>query len=291
MISEPRRRIGPWIGLLGVVALACSTHREGIELDLGAQHHPGGRDPGGVSTAYPAGQPRGSVTDLGYGVVLQKAYVTVERLEIVPCEGSFASLQRIWERLSPVSVARAHAPKTPMRMVVPHVLDLLAADRARLSMPRLRPPPGRYCAVDVVFDAPDEDALGLPQSPDMVREGLTAYFAGELATENANWDFEIPVGEDRSVRMPFVDDAGEPLEIRLDEDVRQARLTLRFGYGSACPHAAGTGALAEAGCTGLLDGIDFGTADDGGRQLRVMDNLLSNVRAEACAGAGCEALR
>jgi hypothetical protein len=64
----------------------------------------------------------------------------------------------------------------------PHVSSLELPDGAPLELGTLRPPPGRYCRVHLVFGPADEDAEGLPT--DEAMDGRTFLLEGEVTLAN-----------------------------------------------------------------------------------------------------------
>lgn len=115
----------------------------------------------------------------GYAFTLSQARVVISALELFSCQGQRASavpapgshpdrpwLQQWTDAVWGLPRALAHEDASPLALVVPHVVELLAPAGEAQSLGSIAPPPGEYCGMHVRVAAADEDAvkLGAPDA-------------------------------------------------------------------------------------------------------------------------------
>lgn len=138
----------------------CVRVTDGIEVDVAYQ---------------PAATPAAVRTDMGYRVRLERALITIGRVELLRCDNFVADL---WNLVMP-GRARAHELTSPTSLGVPFVIDLMESAGVPVFAGTLRPPPGRYCGIRVVGMPADEDAEGLTeQNLDMMDRSM--FLAGRV---------------------------------------------------------------------------------------------------------------
>jgi hypothetical protein len=159
------------LSLLLMLLAGCGEREEGIRLHLGLTLQP-------TSTVQADGGSRGFTNDRGERIRLTRAQVTLNSVEIFPCPEGAA--WRWLHELSPIGTAYAHSASSPRQLGTPHVSSLEHPDGEALELGTLRPPPGRYCRVHLVFGPADEDAVDLPA--DGAMDGRTLLLEGEVLT-------------------------------------------------------------------------------------------------------------
>ncbi len=157
------------LSMLLMLLASCGAREEGIRLHLGLALQPTG-------TVQAEGGSRGFTNDRGERIRLTRAHVTLNSVEIFPCPE--AGAWRWLRELSPIGTAYAHSASSPRQLGTPHVSSLEPPDGEALELGTLRPPPGRYCRVHLVFGPADEDAVDLPA--DGAMEGRTLLLEGEV---------------------------------------------------------------------------------------------------------------
>ena len=145
---------------VSTMLLHCVRVTDGIEVDVAYQ---------------PTATPAAVRTDMGYRVRLDRALITIGRVELIRCDNFVADL---WSLVRPAR-AKAHELTSPTSLGVPFVIDLMESAGVPLFAGTLRPPPGRYCGIRVVGMPADEDAEGLTeQNLDMMNRSL--FLAGRV---------------------------------------------------------------------------------------------------------------
>lgn len=155
--------------MLLVLLAGCGSREEGIRLHLGLTLQPAG-------PVQAEGLSRSFTNDRGDRILLTRAQVTLNSVEIFPCPEGAA--WRWLRELSPIGTAYAHSASSPRQLGTPHVSSLERPDGEALELGTLRPPPGRYCRVHLIFGPADEDAMGLPADGAMA--GRTLLLEGEI---------------------------------------------------------------------------------------------------------------
>lgn len=123
-------------------------------------------------------------TDVGYRVVVSKAYVNLSSVKIFGCDAPLASSfsERATRGLREVFTlerrAYAHTEGSPTKLGAP-LVEAMTGPGAGAALGELRPPGGRYCRVVQSLQAADGDARALPRDVAMV--GKTMYVAGTYA--------------------------------------------------------------------------------------------------------------
>jgi hypothetical protein len=201
--------------LLVSTLAACGAREEGMQLRLQLTHQP-------EHAAEVEGTTRSFTNSRGERITLTRAYVTVNSVEIFPCQTTSA-WRRWMDWLSPIGTAHAHSHSSPLRMGEPHVDDLERPDGAAWELGTLQPPPGSYCRVRVVLGPADADAVGLPEGGAMT--GKTLLLEGQVRSADG------ATSRDFHLESASVANAELPLEmLTLSPDAREASLLLTFAY-------------------------------------------------------------
>lgn len=138
------RRPAAALGLAVLVATGrCGGYTPGIE----------------VAVALQAPAPTlGFDTDRGVRIHLEEAVVRVASVRLIACPAAVA--ETLQGALSSLAYAH-HVDTSPDQGEGAAPLDLLHANGVPIPVTTLRPPPGRYCHMEVVL-GPPEDALDAP---------------------------------------------------------------------------------------------------------------------------------
>ncbi|WP_224361455.1 hypothetical protein [Hyalangium versicolor] len=197
-----------------VLLAGCGSREEGIRLHLQLTLRPQG-------SVQVDGNTRGFTTDRGDRVILTRADVSLDSVEIFPCPES--SAWRWLHELSPVGTAYAHSASSPRRLGTPHVSSLESPDGAVLELGTLRPPPGRYCRIHLVFGPADADAQGLPADGAMV--GRTFLLEGTVIPANGEGSHPFRLESARIANRELSLDA-----LALSEDQLEAEQRITLSY-------------------------------------------------------------
>ncbi len=271
-----RARARSWAARLsGALALAallpvlarCTTHQDGTAVEIGVMHLPGADT---QAAANPAGAERSFTTDRGYAITLQKAYVVLSRVELLPCEQA-----RLWQELRGLlgpSIAYAHVASTPTVLGVPHVIDLMDKDNSVVSLARMEPPAGQYCKTRIWIDQADRDAVDLPLDVPMV--GRAVYLEGNYLSPNGGTQqhhFRYYTSQQSYQEVGFVDTRDKPATLELSSNHLMGELRMELGYYA------------------VLDGMEMVEADYEPNAFQAVRNLLANARA-VLPGSGSPAI-
>ncbi|HSN82923.1 MAG TPA: hypothetical protein VLS88_10125 [Polyangiales bacterium] len=229
--------------LLWFIALCCASSlphcmhvSDGIELDVAYQ---------------PEATPTEIRTDMGYRVRLERAFIAVGQVELVPCDSVASDL---WELIGPAR-ARAHELSTPTSLGVPLVLDLMESAGTPIFAGTLRPPPGSYCGIRFTGMPADEDAEGLTEeSLDMMRHSVLVAARIEDGASGDEWPVTVGIWEMLPCELPF----DEPFVF--DRPVLES-VAITIDH------------------TAWFDGIDFAAEDAGTVQRQMTDNIRSSLTA------------
>lgn len=209
----------------------CGSREEGIRLHLALSHQAAG-------TTTAEGPTRLFTSDRHEQISLTRASITVSSVELVPCPESTA--MRWLRALSPVGTAYAHTESSPLRLGTPWVSSLERPDGAPLPLGVLRPPPGRYCRIHLVFGPADADAQGLPADGSMTNR--TFILEG----------WALPLGDDvvRPFRMESsgvinVELSIEPLSLSAEQLESEQWITLHYDQWLNGTSATATGAATQ----------------------------------------------
>jgi hypothetical protein len=143
-------------------------------------------------------------TTLGYRVRLDRLYLAIQAVQLVPASGSAArvpSWPRVGEWLLP-SVAYAHTPGSPTRLGVPSVLALNAAPGTRWVLGDLAPPPATYPGARIILAPPDDDAQYLPTDVDMIDHTLHVDGMAFQGADSVAISLSIPIHDSVEVSVP-----------------------------------------------------------------------------------------
>ena len=187
--------------LLGTLCLlsglaGCGSREEGLRLHVELVHR-------AERMVLTEGASRSFTTNLGDRITLRRAFVALSSVELLPCPEPAA--WRWLRELSPVGTAYAHSASSPRQLGTPHVSTLERGDGEALELGTLRPPPGRYCWMHLVFSPADADAEGLPADGSM--EGRTLVLEGEVlaADSQAPSPFRVESSGLINVELPLVE--------------------------------------------------------------------------------------
>lgn len=161
-------------------------------------------------------------TTLGYRVRLDRLYLAIQAVQLVPSTGS-AALQPAWQRAGELfapSVAFAHTPGSPTRLGVPSVLALNAAPGTRWVLGDLAPPPGSYPGARIILAPPDDDAQYLPTDVDMVDHTLHVDGMAYQGTDSVAISLSIPIHDSVEVSVPQGNGSALPLRSRSQYQLR-----------------------------------------------------------------------
>jgi hypothetical protein len=146
-----------WL-LLSLLLSACGAREEGLRLHLTLIHGP-------ARAVEVDGTLRHFTNPQGERITLTRAHVTLHSVELFPCQEQG-------------SVTALHTASSPLKLGTPHVDGLERPDGEPLELGTLRPPPGTYCRMRLVFAPADADAVGAPAGGGMV--GRTLRLEGEV---------------------------------------------------------------------------------------------------------------
>jgi hypothetical protein len=189
------------------------------------------------------------VTDLGYTVRLERAYLVSSSVEIFACPTLGRRLSR-WA----VGSAEAHAPGSPTRLGTALVEPLTGGAPAAIPLGAIRPPPDRYCRVVYTASAADPDAVGLPA--DLEVAGKTVYLAGTFQRGPAD-------------PRPFTVSSSAPFTVEAtlgDADLFAARPQATLAVRKQADH--------------WFDGVDFETHPPRVMAIEVLENIRRSIRLE-----------
>jgi hypothetical protein len=228
-MTSSRVALGAAAGALLLLGPTCTAYDDGIAVEVEILHHYGQRQDE-IPAVNVDGAPRRFVTDLGYEVELERAYLTIQRVQLVECAPAAGGEAGAAHRRAPWAGGVAHAHDLsgdPTVLGTPYVDSALRADFALARVGVMEPPPGRYCRARVALGPADGDALGLPADIDMV--GLSFYLEGSYLPPGGTRPihFIIESSEEREALVDLVDVyRGQPTPIVLDGDHRDIRLSL-----------------------------------------------------------------
>jgi hypothetical protein len=219
----------------------CGSREEGIRLQLELSHQAAG-------AAQEEGPIRIFTTDRQEQITLTRASITVSSVELVPCPESTAL--RWLRELSPVGTAHAHTASSPLRLGTPSVSSLERPDGAPLPLGVLRPPPGRYCRIHLVFGPADADAEGLPSDGSMMGRTFVLEGWARLQGDDALHPFRLESSGVINVEMPI-----EPLSLSAEQLESEQWITLHYDR-----WLDGTSALVSGAATQVLLNVASSTS-------------------------------
>lgn len=264
-----KRRSGYLVMFIAVLALAgCPGGDEegvqsGLVLHLAEVH--GETEPGGVpldstgvqnSAAVQGGYDQTQLEhhdirdENGRFLSLYRAYLVLDRLELVPCTSLAQLPRRMIDTL--IGTAEAHAghgaePVGGRSLDKPNVIDIVTQDGFILPLGDLAVAPGRYCGLRVSLVRLAGDAYGKPafaaaSNDDPITSPEVPDLAGKIFSIKADYCAEVDgVGEcTRRVRVDVDDDAlNEPAARTLDfdrpldvnADLREVYIAVGIAYG------------------------------------------------------------
>lgn len=194
-----------------VVLASCSVRVEGgTTLALSAERDGAGPAADTLHTA------------LGYVVRLDRLYLAIQAVQLVPPSGSAAAapVWRYARGLFLPSDAFAHTPGSPTRLGVPSVLALNAAPGTRWVLGDLAPPPGSYPGARIILAPPDDDAQYLPTDVDMVDHTLHVDGMAFQGTDSVAISLSIPIHDSVEVSVSAGNGGALPLRSRSQYQLR-----------------------------------------------------------------------
>lgn len=205
-----------------------------------------------VDVAYQApATPQAVRTDMGYRVKLDRALISLGRVELLECD-NFAL--QLWGLFVP-GRARAHEESTPTSLGVPRIIDLMESSGAALLAGTLRPPPGRYCGIRVVGAPADADAIGsTPENWEMRISSVVLEGVVENSMTGLEEPFRAQILELIACDMLF----DEPLVF---DSPRSVSVSVHIDH------------------MGWFDGIDFAQLGTAAVQRRLTENVQSSLTA------------
>lgn len=255
MTSRMRNAINLFAAVAACALLfACQagggTSEQGITAKLYARLAPV-TDGTGAEQPQPAGT-KNFTNSEGTAIRIRTGYLVLwsVALESGCDEPDFVDAAPWWSGF--IRSAHAHAESTPLKLGVPHVIDLAAAESQPVELGSLTPPPGDYCGIKAELLRADDDAVGLPEEVDMI--GRVLYVEGEyLDTGGTTWvPFVIETGMNlREAKRMF------SIPLTLSDQQRTASVTVSIPY-----HR-------------WFDGAQMGALDDPVQ----LDRLLGNIGA------------
>lgn len=233
--------------LLSCAMTACSHSHEGIEVQVGLWVHSAAETTMTLSAGLsPLHEGHLHVdpfeNDEGYLITLDRAFIVVTSVELVPCGNLDA------EAIGPV-----HVPSTPLKSGIPVVADVSEIIGEEYPVAELAPPVGEYCAIRIQIGPADDDAEGLPDDPDMV--GLSIYLEGEYDDEEP---FLITSASSFTGTIELKDESGNSSPLQLDEPGR-------------------THVLAGAAYDTWLDGVDFDGMTTGEMAIAMLESIKASL--------------
>jgi hypothetical protein len=233
----PAVRLPLWSALALAACSSVSEVSEGLVLSVQAEGPARAAD--GTLTV---------VTDLGYTVRLDRAYLVSSSVEIFACPTVGRRVSR-WL----IGRAQAHALGSPTRLGTALVEPLTGAAEA-ITLGDIRPPPDRYCRVVYTASAADHDAVGLPA--DLAVAGKTVYLAGTFARGAVE-------------PRPFTVSSSAPFTV--EAPLADADLF------AAAPRAT---LLVRKQADHWFDGVDFETHPPRVIAVEVLENVRRSIRLE-----------
>ena len=190
------------------------------------------------------------VTNLGFEVELNHAYLSTAAVEIFACAPLGAWWNQPWIRS-----AHAHSRGSPTLLGTPAVASWLGS-RERFVLGELTPPPATYCRAQQTIAAADADAVGLPADVDMV--GKSLFVDGTYARPgDAPQAFVFSSTETLTAQLGF-----DAIELTPRD---KTRVTLLLGTSR------------EHWC----DDIDFAAPAETAKVRTLLDNMREALRARA----------
>jgi len=223
--------------VLTLVLPHCMMVTDGIEVDVAYQ--------------APA-TPQAVETDMGYRVKLDRALISLGRVELLKCD-NFAL--QLWGLFVP-GRARAHEESTPTSLGVPMIIDLMESSGTVLFAGTLRPPPGRYCGIRVMGAPADADAIG--STPERAEMEESSVLLEGMVENSATGD-------------------KEPLRARITEVIAYDML---FDEPLVFDSPRSVSISVQIDHMRWFDGIDFASLGGAAVQERLTENVRSSLTAE-----------
>ena len=215
----------------------CMMVTDGIEVDVAYQAAP---------------TPQAVQTDMGYRVKLDRALISLGRVELLKCD-NFAL--QLWGLFVP-GRARAHEESTPTSLGVPMIIDLMETSGAVLFAGTLRPPPGRYCGIRVIGAPADADAIGsTPERAEMQESSVLLEGVVENSATGDEEPLRVQITQLIACEMLF----DEPLVF---DSPRSVSVSVQIDH------------------VRWFDGIDFALLAGAAVQQRLTENIQSSLAAK-----------
>ena len=168
-------------------------------------------------SVMPENNPRVFTLPSGTQVTIDKAYVALSALELMPCAANTVAQQ--WGKKVNAwlfTPAVAHSGATPTRSGTPYWLDLTAEQPQFMAV--LYPPIASYCDVDLSFSRADDDTEfvlngGTYSAEQAVIIGQTFILEGQYTLAGAATAEPLSIMSSKSLPVVNYDLAGMALEV------------------------------------------------------------------------------
>jgi hypothetical protein len=204
------------------------------------------------------------VTDQGYTVVVNTAYVVTFSVKLVPCDDetdiTLTDLVR-WMFGGVAHAGHGGENRDPSAALVPRVEDLLSPDDVLHARRPIRAE--RYCQVHYLVGPAAENAIALPTDPDLV--GTSLYLEGHWRRGDTADSVPFAVISSKAygaLTHLYPADQFDVSEARLrvDADDTSAHVTI------------------ERPLATLFDGVDWPAVSDAQLEAQLLRNLIGQTR-------------
>ena len=228
MESTTRARSPPWgppktfsrscvcaLASVCLAADACIIREDGTAVELTA---------GGTDASLARAE---LITDLGYDVALEKLYVVLGGVELVPCAA--AEHASIFRMLVGPSIAHAHGidSSTAWHAAVALAPTVGAGTNAVAT---LHPPATDYCSVRLTLAAADDSVAWTAPDPELVGRSLLVQGSFKLAASEPRQDFKYVSANSSTRVVTLVDGSGDPAVLSLSEHHLRVTLRIELAY-------------------------------------------------------------
>lgn len=157
--------------------LGCVAHDDGVVVDVTQRHRP-------AESVW--GIPRHFTTDRGYEITLDRGYIVLRTVQLVPCAMQTQRRGGVWHQIRAAlafeGTAYAHEVDVLGYLDRPAAEDLLGRDDVAIPLGRMRALPLEVCGVNVLLGRAIEGTLGAPA--DGILDGQTLLVAGSWRASN-----------------------------------------------------------------------------------------------------------
>lgn len=204
------------------------------------------------------------INDLGYDVALDKLYVVLGGVELLPCSG--AEPTSILRALFGPSIAHAHGVNSSTAW---HAAVALAptVDAGSNAFATLHPPATDYCSVRLTLEAADDTVSWSPPDPELGGRSLYVQGSFEFGASEPQ-DFKYFSANSASKVLTLVDRSGDAAVLSLSKENLRVTLRIELSYKQMFDGLAFLpGAFAPVGDVllgGVLDHVAVVVLDDQG---------------------------